>query len=87
MRCLTSSEPRFTFICIDEPEPRTVKATGPCGNQEAVSLGAYGSERIKVYREVGVKSRLEGTAGYFTVSLPLSVARAKPIPSPIRTRF
>lgn len=45
------------------------------------------STRIKVYREFDVKNRMEGTAGYFTVSLPLSVAGAQPMPSPIKTKF
>jgi hypothetical protein len=31
------------------------------------------STRVKVYREFDVKNRLEGTAGYFTISMPLYV--------------
>lgn len=30
--------------------------------------------RVKVFREFDVRNRLEGTAGFFTISLPLSVA-------------
>ena len=46
------------------------------------------STRIKVYREFDVQNRMEGTAGYFTVSLPLGVdSSAKPMSSAIKAKF
>ena len=36
--------------------------------------------RIKVYREFDVQNRLQGTAGYFTLSMPLYVYGAPPRP-------
>lgn len=46
------------------------------------------STRIKVYREFDVQNRMEGTAGYFTVSLPISVdSSARPMPSAIKAKF
>lgn len=46
------------------------------------------STRIKVYREFDVENRLQGTAGFFTVSLPLSAPDgAKPMTAAIRSKF
>ncbi|MGL4260023.1 MAG: SphA family protein [Afipia sp.] len=46
------------------------------------------STRIKVYREFDVKNRMEGTAGFFTVSLPLAVdSSVKPLSSAIKAKF
>lgn len=46
------------------------------------------STRIKVYREFDVQNRMEGTAGYFTVSLPLGVdSSATPMSSAIKAKF
>lgn len=45
------------------------------------------STRIKVYREFSAVNRMEGTAGFFTVSLPLSAATAQPMPSPMKTKY
>ncbi|EKS42249.1 SphA family protein [Afipia broomeae] len=42
--------------------------------------------RIKVYREFSAVNRMEGTAGYFSISVPLSAALAQPMPSPIKAR-
>lgn len=46
------------------------------------------STRIKVYREFDVQNRMEGTAGYFTVSLPLGIdSSVKPMASAIKAKF
>lgn len=45
------------------------------------------STRIKVYREFSAVNRMEGTAGFFTVSLPLSAATAQPMPSPMKAKY
>jgi len=46
------------------------------------------STRIKVYREFDVQNRMEGTAGFFTVSLPLGVdSSVKPMASAIKAKF
>ena len=38
------------------------------------------STRVKVYREFEVENRLQGTAAYFTVALPLFVYPPPPPP-------
>jgi hypothetical protein len=43
------------------------------------------STRLKVYRELDVQNRMEGTAGFFTVSLPLTAGA--PHGTPIKTKF
>lgn len=43
--------------------------------------------RIKVYREFNAVNRMEGTAAYFSVSVPLSAAVGQPMPSPIKVRY
>ena len=47
------------------------------------------STRIKVYREFDVQNRMEGTAGFFTVSLPLAIdaSAAAAGAKPIRVKF
>src|SRR5258706_3872531 len=47
------------------------------------------STRIRVFREFDVQNRFEGTAGYFTVSLPVGIdTNAKAVPGKmIRARF
>jgi hypothetical protein len=47
------------------------------------------STRIKVFREFDVQNRFEGTAGYFTVSLPVGIdTNAQAIPGKmIKARF
>lgn len=46
------------------------------------------STRLKVYREFDVQNRMEGTAGFFTVSLPLAVdSSVKPMATAIKAKF
>jgi hypothetical protein len=46
------------------------------------------STRLKVYREFDVQNRMEGTAGYLTVSLPISVGSSLvPSATAIRTKY
>jgi hypothetical protein len=47
------------------------------------------STRLRVYREFETQNRMEGTAGYFTVSLPIAIDAHSQIASakPIKTRF
>jgi hypothetical protein len=47
------------------------------------------STRLRVYREFEVQNRMEGTAGYFTVSLPIAIDTNSQIASakPIKTKF
>ncbi|MGL5168482.1 MAG: SphA family protein [Afipia sp.] len=46
------------------------------------------STRIKVYHEFDVQNRMEGTAGFFTVSLPLGVdSSVKPMAVAIKAKF
>jgi len=46
------------------------------------------STRIKVYREFDVQNRMEGTAGFFTVSLPLALdSSVKPMSAAIKAKF
>jgi hypothetical protein len=45
--------------------------------------------RLKVYREFETQNRMQGTAGYFTVSLPLAIDTNNQIASakPVKTKF
>lgn len=46
------------------------------------------STRLKVYREFDVQNRMEGTAGYLTVSLPINVGSSSvPSATAIRTKY
>lgn len=46
------------------------------------------STRIKVYREFDVQNRMEGTAGFFTVSLPLGLdSSVKPMSAAIKAKL
>ena len=47
------------------------------------------STRLKVYREFAVQNRMEGTAGFFTVAVPLAIDSSSQMAAakPIRTKF
>ena len=47
------------------------------------------STRIKVYREFDVQNRMEGTAGFFTVAVPLAIDTNSQVapPRPIKAKF
>jgi hypothetical protein len=46
------------------------------------------STRLKVYREFAVQNRMEGTSGFFTVSLPIVVGTGIPsVAQPLKAKF
>lgn len=43
--------------------------------------------QFKVFREFSAVNRMEGTAGFFSISVPLSSVTAQRMPSPIKTKY
>ena len=50
---------------------------------------SFTCNRIKVYREFAVQNRMEGTAGFFTVALPIVMGTGSPSLSgrPVKVKF